>query len=555
MKQWTKELNILYVEDDAMSREQLEDILKLFFRSVAIAFDGEDGLEKYQLQDYDIVITDINMPRLNGLNLIKKIKEINPLQSIIITSAHNNSEYLMQAIELGVDGFIIKPIQMEQFNMVFTKVAKNIHANKLAAHYNEELKQKVEEKTAKLAKQYVSDELTGLLNKNAFINKYEPRTDVDYLLMLIGLDNFDSLLITYGYDNFDYIIQAIAQILQKAVPQECELYRLEQHTFAIISKHYSLEQMHEFAKKIQTEIAMYAIVFEKLSTRVSVSIALVQTDKGLLKKSYMTLQEAQKIGKNRIHFYSKNSPTEILQHKIKTVMPKLKKSIEAKSVVPFFQAIINNTTHTTEKYECLARIIDETNTIQSPADFLDVAELTGMLPDITRIMIDKSFQAFQDNRYQFSINISEYDLNDGYLRTYLFDKCKEYEINSSRVVLEVLEGVSVIGAKNALEQLMELKEDGFIIAIDDFGVQNSNFERVHAMNVDYIKIDGSFIKDIDKDTKSYNVVKMINEFGKSIDAKIIAEYVHSKEVQEIVTALGIEYSQGYYFAKPSQELH
>jgi EAL domain-containing protein (putative c-di-GMP-specific phosphodiesterase class I) len=178
-----------------------------------------------------------------------------------------------------------------------------------------------------------------------------------------------------------------------------------------------------------------------------------------------------------------------------------------------------------------------------------------MLPDITRIMIDKSFQAFHDNMYQFSINISEFDLNDGYLRTYLFDKCKEYEINSSRVVLEVLEGVSVIGAKNALEQLMELKEDGFIIAIDDFGVQNSNFERVHAMNVDYIKIDGSFIKDIDKDTKSYNVVKMINEFGKSIDAKIIAEYVHSKEVQEIVTALGIEYSQGYYFAKPSQELH
>ncbi len=177
-----------------------------------------------------------------------------------------------------------------------------------------------------------------------------------------------------------------------------------------------------------------------------------------------------------------------------------------------------------------------------------------MIPDITRIMIDKSFKAFANNAYEFSINISEFDLNDGYLRKYFQEKLQQYNIDASRVVIEVLEGISAIGAKNSLEQLLELKADGFAIAIDDFGVQNSNFERVHSMQVDFIKIDGSFIKNIYKDPKSYNVVKTITDFGKSIGAKIIAEYVHSKEVQDIVVALGIDYSQGYYFSEPLQSI-
>jgi len=101
---------------------------------------------------------------------------------------------------------------------------------------------------------------------------------------------------------------------------------------------------------------------------------------------------------------------------------------------------------------------------------------------------------------------------------------------------------------------MNLKRKGFSIAIDDFSVQNSNFERVHSMQVDYIKIDGSFIKDMSQDKKSYNVVKTISDFGKSIGAKVIAEYVHSKEVQDIVLELEIDYSQGYYFSEPLREL-
>lgn len=553
LKDLTKKLSVLYVEDEKESREQISDIFSLLFESLDTAFDGEDALEKYNMKEYDIVITDINMPRMNGIELTKRIKTLHPAQNIIIISAHNDSDYLLQAINLGVDNFIIKPVQMQQLMQVLTKVANLIYSQKITQRYHEELEKELEEKTAKLSKQLITDELTGLLNRNALINLSNKRHTIR-TMMLLSIDNFDNINIAYGYDNGDILLKEVANFLKLKVEKETKLYRVNSNEFAIVSFEKSLEEMRKFAQKLQEDVLQHKITFNELTIKISITIAITEGEGCLLKNAHIALKEAQQIGKNRINIYSKNSPLELLQLKIQEYMPKLRKIIAKKYIVPYFQPIINNKTSQIEKYECLARIVDDDGDVQTPLNFIDIAEMTGMIPDITRIMIDKSFQVFQNNSYEFSINISEYDLNDGYLASYLQEKLEQYNIDASRVVLEVLEGISAVGAKNSLEQLMNLKDKGFAIAIDDFGVQNSNFERVHSMHVDFIKIDGSFIKNIYNNEKSYTVAKTISEFGKSIGAKIIAEYVHSKEVQDIVLKLGIDYSQGYYFSKPLKTL-
>lgn len=553
LKDLTKKLSVLYVEDEKESREQISDIFSLLFESLDTAFDGEDALEKYNMKEYDIVITDINMPRMNGIELTKRIKTLKPTQSIIIISAHNDSEYLLQAINLGVDNFIIKPVQMQQLTQVLTKVANFIYSQKITQHYHEELEKELEEKTAKLSKQLITDELTGLLNRNALVNLSDHKHSIR-TMMLLSIDNFDSINIAYGYDNGDLLLKEVANFLKTKVEKETKLYRVNSNEFAIVSFEKSLEEMRKFAQKLQEDVLHHKITLKEFSIKITITIAITEGEGCLLKNAHIALKEAQQIGKNRINIYSKNSPLELLQLKIQEYMPKLRKVIAKKYIVPYFQPIINNKNLKIEKYECLARIVDQDGGIESPLNFIDIAEMTGMIPDITRIMIDKSFQVFQNNSYEFSINISEYDLNDGYLASYLQEKLEQYNIDASRVVLEVLEGISAVGAKNGLEQLMNLKEQGFAIAIDDFGVQNSNFERVHAMQVDFIKIDGSFIKNIHNNEKSHTVAKTISEFGKSIGAKIIAEYVHSKEVQDIVLELGIDYSQGYYFSEPLKTL-
>ncbi|MEA1983944.1 MAG: response regulator, partial [Campylobacterota bacterium] len=111
-------LKLLYVEDNEEARESMLVILKLFFADIVIAVDGNDGLKKFKSNNIDLIITDINMPNLNGLEMAQKIKEFNQEVPILILSAHNESDYFLQGIQIGIEGYLLKPLEMEQFVVV-----------------------------------------------------------------------------------------------------------------------------------------------------------------------------------------------------------------------------------------------------------------------------------------------------------------------------------------------------------------------------------------------------------------------------------------------------
>ena len=547
----TKDISILYVEDEADVREQTKMIFDMLFKNVDTAFDGLDAWQKYQNTHYDIVFTDISMPRMDGLELSRLIKEEDPMQKIVIVSAYNASDYLLQAIELGVEGFLLKPIAIDKMILVVKKLADSILAAKLMKDYRQKLEAEVEEKTKIIKKQVVTDKLTGLQNRFA-LNRALENVKANSTLILINIDNFESINLVYGYAYGDKVIVSLSKLLSKEMIKESQLFYLGNDEFAILCNS-SEDILMQYAKDLQERIAKSFVEYKHHAITFTVTIAIAKDNKDLLKDAYVTLKEAKQEGKNSIKRYSKDLLIEKLQAQIQEYSPIIREAIDEKYVLPYFQAIVDNRTNKITKYECLARIV-KGDTLYTPFLFINIAEQIGVIPEITKIMIDKSFQVFQHNSYSFSINITEIDLNNHYLQAYLRKKLQEYAIEPSRVVLEVLEGLSATGAKNSLEQLMELKEMGFKIAIDDFGAQNSNFERVHSMNIDFIKIDGSFVKNLATDPKSYSIVKTITDFAKSIGAEVIAEYVHSKEVYEIVEELGIEYSQGYYFSEPQKEL-
>ena len=548
----TKEIKVLYVEDEESVREQTMVILNILFDTLDSAFDGEDGWQKYQSSKYDLVLTDISMPRMDGLELLQKIREKNTSQKVMIISAYNSAEYLFKAIELGVDGFILKPLEMDKFLFSIKKISNAIIAEKIMQNYQEELEREIKKKAETIKKQVITDKLTGLQNRFA-LNQLLENLEHDALLILLNIDNFDSINTIYGYENGNKVIRSVANILSKNLPHNSKLFYMGIDEFAIVSDLIEPQEIEAYAKDLQSDIDNYVIDLDGNSVKITVTIALAREKKNLLKNANIALKEAKREGKNRIKFYNNKLNIEKLQRQIQEYSPIIRDAIKADSVIPYFQPIVDNKTKQIHKYECLARIVKEDN-IYSPFHFIDVAQMIGLLPNITKIMIDKSFKIFQDNNYSFSINITEVDLNDNYLHDYFSQKLQEYNIKPSRVILEVLEGISTTGVENSLNQLKRLKEMGFSIAIDDFGAQNSNFERVNSMNVDFIKIDGSFVKNMDKDEKSYSIVKTITDFSKSIGAEVVAEFVHSKSVQQKIEELGIEYSQGYYFAQPRREL-
>ena len=552
LAQQTKDISVLYVEDEEGVREQTMMILSMLFEHIDAAFDGEDGWQKYQKSSYDLVLTDISMPRMDGLELTRHIKEQDPMQKVAIVSAYNTADYLLQAIELGADGFILKPIKMDKMLVSIKKLADAIVAEKFMKNYNQQLEDEVEQKTQIIRKQVVTDKLTGLQNRFA-LNSMLDNLENERSLILVNIDNFDSVNTIYGYDNGNKVIQSLAKLITKNMLTNSELYYIGSDEFCIVAQEMDREKIKIYAKDLQALVANSFVELDGNKLKGTVTISIAQGRENLLKYAHIALKEAKNKGKNRIEFYAKELDVEKLQHQIQEYSPIIRQAIESGNVVPYFQPIVDNATHKITKYECLARI-EEGDKVYSPYYFIDIAKMIGLVSEITKIMIDKSFKAFSGTDYSFSINITEVDLNDEYLYDYFQEKLQEYNIDVSRVVLEVLEGVSAHGLSNSLQQLKRLKAFGFTVAIDDFGTQNSNFERVNNMNVDFIKIDGGFVKNMATDEKSYSIVKTISEFSKSIGAKVIAEYVHNEETQKMVEELGIEYSQGYYWSEPKREL-
>jgi EAL domain-containing protein (putative c-di-GMP-specific phosphodiesterase class I) len=189
----------------------------------------------------------------------------------------------------------------------------------------------------------------------------------------------------------------------------------------------------------------------------------------------------------------------------------------------------------------------------SPFYFLEIAQKMKLYPKITRIMIQKAFEKFKDSEYEFSLNFSALDIQNDETKAFFFNKLKEFNI-ASRVVIEILESENFENYNDIKNFIDEAKSYGCKIAIDDFGSGYSNFKHLIMLNVDFIKIDGSLIKEINSDPNSKIVASTIVEFANKLGVKTIAEFVHSDEVQEIVKEIGADFSQGYYLGEPKASL-
>jgi len=198
-------------------------------------------------------------------------------------------------------------------------------------------------------------------------------------------------------------------------------------------------------------------------------------------------------------------------------------------------------------------MIDEDGKIISPFFFLGIAKKTKKYFEITKIVIKQSFEMFEKSSAEFSINITIEDILNKNITLFIFKMLERYGIGS-RVVFEIVESEYIQNFEEVLDFIQKVKTYGSKIAIDDFGTGYSNFEYIIKLQVDYLKIDGSLIKNIDTDENTYLVVSTIVEFAKKLNMKTIAEFVENEEIFNKVKELGIDYSQGYYFSAPKKEI-
>lgn len=251
--------------------------------------------------------------------------------------------------------------------------------------------------------------------------------------------------------------------------------------------------------------------------------------------------------------YSKDLQLEKFYENNRIWAVRIKNALNDDRIVPFYQAIYNTKTKKIEKYECLVRLIGKDGKVYSPFYFLDIAKKSRQYLLITKKVIEKSFEYFKDKDFEFSINLTFEDIIDKNMREFILKKLHEYNIGH-KVVFEIVESEEIVDFDEINEFIANVRELGCKIAIDDFGSGYSNFAYLIKLKADYIKIDGSLIKDFITDTNYFNIVKTILEFAKLQNIKTVAEFVSQKEILEKVTRMGIDYAQGFYIHEPSDKI-
>jgi len=471
---------------------------------------------------------------------------LNQTMTIVLLSESNNESNI--AIEDDVKSNLLK-VTPEH---VLAHLA-NVVSDELAT-LNENLEKKIKESAAFIYNQAYFDKLTGLSNRLKLIE--DIRESIGKILFLVNIDDFTIINDFYGHDIADKVLVKLAEVLKKyAQTHKMYVYKLPSDEFAIIVdiKHDE-SHIKDVIRDILALIKYEEFKIDKNEIYVSVTIAAAFINKegsGLI-NSDMALKLAKKAGKNFMIF---NEDLKLSQHYAQNIniSKSLKHALENDKIVPYFQPIYDVKTMKIIKYESLVRLIKDDGEVLSPYFFLEISQKLKLYPKITHIMIEKTFTYFSKNGLDFSVNLSFSDILNENTCKYIFAKIVEYKI-AKQLTFEILETQAINDNKIMVDFIDKVYSLGANIAIDDFGSGYANFEHMTKIRSHYMKIDGSLIKNIDKDSDAKLVVETIMTFAKKLHKKTIAEFVHSKEVFEIVKEMGVDCVQGYYFGEPKPDV-
>ncbi|MBA4503737.1 EAL domain-containing protein [Marinobacterium marinum] len=370
-------------------------------------------------------------------------------------------------------------------------------------------------------------------------------------LILLNLNNMGLINARYGVSMGDKLLQAFARALQQLAGSG-RLFRGSADQFVFLYE--VLEQPAAELQRLTGYFFNHPVRLDTLSFHLTFNAGVALQGEGLMRRAMVALKRARDCGKNAAHIYDPETDESDMRQQVDYIgwNLRLHAALRNGGIKAWFQGIRDNRDGVIRKWETLVRL-EQDGVVYGPGAFLPVAELTGLMPAITREMVKQAVEQLTRVEGCISINITETDLELGYLPEFLAREVGARGIDPHRLILEIHEGVSS-GSKAAyVDQLQHLKRCGYQLAIDDFGTEYSNFERILELEIDMIKIDAKYIRNIHQDVTSYEIVRAIVFFARNAGIRTVAEFVHSTDVQDVIDFLGIDESQGFLFSEPAPQ--
>jgi diguanylate cyclase (GGDEF)-like protein/PAS domain S-box-containing protein len=421
---------------------------------------------------------------------------------------------------------------------------------------------------AELSYQASHDALTGLINRNEFekrVNRILSMTmkaGSEHAMCFLDLDQFKVINDSCGHSAGDELLRQLSQLLQCVIRKRDTIARLGGDEFGVLLEHCALDHANRIANEILKAIKEFQFIWDGQLFRVGASIGLIAITEStgnfsdLFKQADAACYLAKDLGRNRIHVYRPDDAELVVRSGEMQWIGRITQALEEGRFCLYAQPIVALDGSSHRHYELLVRMLDEKGGIILPGSFLPTAERYSLIEKLDAWVVNHACTCLAENptfvdQIAFvTINLSGPSLtNKGFLES-IFRIFKDTGVSPEKVCFEVTETVAISNLDSAIGFIQKLKEVGCHFALDDFGSGISSFGYLKNLPVDYLKIDGIFVKDIVDDPIDFAMVKSINEIGQVMGMKTIAEFVENDEIILKLRTIGVNYGQGYGLGKP-----
>ena len=481
----------------------------------------------------------------SGLELVNYIREELQLKMmrLVIRTGQANEAPQMEVVEkYDIDDYKEKTeLTMQKlFTTIRTSIRSYIQLHELQQKYEDTYKQMTTNHLTKLPNRI-------LLNEHLSSQKNK-------VLVLIDIIAFSAINETNGFKVGDMVLKELGGFLESMYGEKYDVYHLDSDIFAIVLPSEHQDKLQEKITQIKADIAKLHIITNNFNRTIDTTIGVAyQGEENTMQKAELALNEAKNLGKNQIAYYSKD--LKIIQRIENTQHwgGILKEAIKSGQILAYYQPIVDTFSNEVYKYEMLVRLQHEGN-IYTPYHFLEAAENSGQLYDIFKFMFTTACAKVSESQVRLSVNIGNIELEQPDLIEFIQKTIDTFNADISKISLEILEYNSISEHLYVKDKIIALHDLGFEIVIDDFGTRCSNFSQIENLPISILKIEGRYIKNLDTSLNSRIVTETIFKYAQKKGLKVVAEYVHSKEIYEIVKEIGVDYVQGYYFSEPKPVL-
>ncbi len=423
------------------------------------------------------------------------------------------------------------------------------------------------------------DALTGLVNRREFENCLQKAvlsakaSDQQHALCYLDLDQFKLVNDTCGHIAGDELLRQVTALFQSQVRTSDTLARLGGDEFGLLLFHCPLDAALRVASKLLGQLQEFRFVWQDKTFSIGVSIGLVAIDANtqsmtsVMSAADSACYAAKNKGRNRVQVYQADDRELAIQQSQMQWVTRLTQALEENRFRLYYQSIVpsRQTSSLATHYEILLRLVDEQGNLVSPMAFIPAAERYNLMPAIDRWVIRTLFtslgQHYRENRNPchfledgcdclYAINLSGTSLNDEQFIDFVREQLALYQVPPQVICFEITETVAIANLRQAAQFMRSLKQVGCRFALDDFGSGMSSFAYLKNLPVDYLKIDGGFVRQIVDEPTDLAMVEAINHIGHVMGLQTIAEFVENEAILEKIAAIRVDYAQGYGISQP-----